>query len=175
MAGKAKKAAKKPVSEEQKGLLEEEVDLGIESLFAVVHLLMKEDRRWRLKLKIKTILPKSYYNYGVRLLVDEEPFERRIEHIEEKIADAKANPSLLDQLSNRRLNDYDDDIIKVRKELLDLKKRCPVMDFFATVNEVKYKDGDTVVEFNIPHDVIASLNEQRDMLTYYKVRLEPKF
>lgn len=165
MAKKTKKTAE--VAKPKKELLgdpKEHKDT-IESTVRLDEIKLK-DMRWLVKLRIGTLLPKSYHLYKVIMELDEKPYKDRIEDLEAQVKGTlfENDPAQVKQL--------DKSIADVRKQLSERQKECERMEFNATVEELKYKDSDTVVTVRVPDDIIEAFNRQKSRLSYYKINLE---
>lgn len=141
------------------------------SVFLVEGLTMKKDLLWRLKLTLKTTLPESFREYGVRLSLNEEPYETRIGDIERRKADVQAENQLFGAEKKKQLKGFDEQVAEVERELEEARADSPVIEFDATIEQLAYKDGDTVVVMMIPAAAISDLNDNRRKLSGYKVEL----
>jgi hypothetical protein len=97
---------------------EEKLGFIAQSVFLLEKIEMKKDFIWRLKLKMKTILPQSYREYDVKLTLNEEPYEVRIEDLEKKRYEVETDTQG-DMFEGRKtqLKNIDQEIKEVRKEL----------------------------------------------------------
>lgn len=125
-----------------------------------------KDLKWLCKLRIGTTLPKSYYLYKIIMELDEQPYLDRIADLEAQLKNTlfENDPAQIKQL--------DKNVAEVRKTLAERQKECEVMKFNATVEELKYKDRDTVIVCRVPDDIIEAFNRQKSRLSYYKITLE---
>lgn len=123
--------------------------------------------RWRGKFNVETILPRTYHRYRMVLNFDEAPYLERIQDMEDSFGAGlfKNDPKQVKQ-HNKAVGDLRDDMLR-------LKNDCETMDFWATVEELKYKDTDTILTVRIPDDVIEAINRQKSRLSLYKVELVP--
>ncbi len=138
----------------------------IESDFTLEKLELK-GIRWFAKFKIEQTLPKSFHTYRMICELDEAPFLERIEDLKSQLKDSlfEDDPKAKEQVQKQ--------VLSVEKELNNRKDECEYIDFAATVEELKYKDSDTILLVRIPDDVIEAFNRQKSRIGYYKMILEP--
>lgn len=148
--------------------LVDEGQLTITSKLDLLEIKLKA-RHWLVKLAVDNILPRSYYKYRITLDVDETPYIERIEDIEQALKDSLF---AADKVSKK---EADKKITEIRNQLDDLKKQCERIEFLATVEELKYKDGDTILVVRVPDDVIEPFNRQKSRFDYYCISLEPLY
>lgn len=123
----------------------------IESRIEVEQITLK-NKRWKAHLVIGTILPRSYHQYNIDLDLDEQPYLDRIADIEKDLNDSLfAEEKVSKKQSHEKIN-------KIKKELEEMRKVCERIQFVAVVEEIKYRDGDTLLACRIPDDVIEPLN-----------------
>lgn len=172
-----KHSTKKVVVKETKNLLDDlsEVSLAITARFSIIEISMKNDWRWKVKMSIHEILPKTHHDYKVKLEFDDRPFLKTIESLDKDIAELAYNPSLLPSVDAKSLNELEMKKDKVKIEMETLKKDCPTIDFVTQTEEIKYKDGDTSLLFRVIDSVIQPLNEQKHRLNNYRAVLEPVY
>ncbi len=162
----------------RKGFLDDidaEKELTISAKFGLSSILLKDDHRWRMKLVVWKILPKAYHDYTIKFLVDEEPFEKRIKSVEDKIELVRKEGSLFPENDNREIRNLHGLITDINLELKKLKQQCDVIEFVSEIEEIKYKDGNTHVVMKIPDVVIEPLNQAKLLIGNYKVELLPLF
>lgn len=140
-------------------------------IFLLEELRMKKDKFWRLKLTLKTQLPESFREYGVRLSLNEEPYNIRIEDLNKRYDQVEAENQLFGEAKKKQLKQIKDQIADVEKEMEEAWDATPDIEFDATIEALQYKDGDTVVVMMIPAPAVVKLNEQRSRLGDYKVEL----
>lgn len=128
---------------------------------------------WILKLNIDQILSRSYYKYNLRLSINEEPFNRRINDAENKISEINTEAHLPGMENKQEIKELQDRIKTIKNELNQLIKQTDVMEFMADVLTLKYSGVATVIEFKIPADTINLLNKNRFFFSQYKIELEP--
>lgn len=160
---KKKKAANRG---ELLNLKDAEKSLIIETTIQLEELKLK-DKRWTAKLKLRTTLPRSYHNYKIFLDLDEKPYLDRISDLEKSL-----DESLFKELKTSR-RAVGKQIGDIRNELETMRKDCPHIEFMATVDQLVYKDGDTIMTCRIPDDIIEPLNKQKYRLEAYKIALDP--
>ena len=154
---------------EKPGLLDDpDVTSTIESKIEVESITLK-NKRWRAKLIINTILPRSYHLYSITLEVDEAPYLKRIEDLQRGLDESLFKE---ERVSKKKTIES---INNINKELAQMKKDCETIKFGATVEEIKYRDGDTLLACRIPDDVIEPLNRQKYRMEAYKIGLTPIF
>lgn len=141
------------------------------SVFILEELKMKKDLLWRAKLTLKTQLPESFREYGVRLSLNEEPYETRISDIARRKADVTAENQLFGAEKKKQLKGFDEQVKEVERELEEARADSPVIEFDCTLEQLTYKDGDTVVVMMIPAAAIGEFNDNRRKLSGYKVEL----
>lgn len=148
-----------------------DVSLAIESPFSLDQLAMKKDLIWHFRISMHRTLPKMYYQFQATLLVNEEPFERKIKALNERME--KLQPGL-EGMDNGEKDEIKKEIKDLEDELEEIKDECPAFTFPVVVEEIKYKNRETLVTFRIPWETVAVINEQRENMVNYKVSLEPK-
>lgn len=157
-----------------KKAVEKEESLGFvaTSVFLLEELKMKKDFIWRMKLKMKTVLPQSYREYDVKLSLNEEPFNLRIEDLEKRRYEVETdNQGDMFEGKKTQLKNIDLEIKEVRKELETALKESAIIEFKATIEELKYKDADTIIVLQIPASTVKEINDSKYVLKTYKVEL----
>jgi hypothetical protein len=144
----------------------------IESALSVEELKMK-NLGWSMKLKIKKILPKSYHDFMVRFIFNEEPYETRIKQIEERMENNK-QPRLLKQIDREEMDDLKREIHDVERERAENKRQCITIEFLAQVEQLKYDGADTILSVRIPDNIIEPVNKVKMLFGFYKVELTPQ-
>jgi len=161
---------------ETKELLDmESPDLLISANFVLEEMKMKKDLQWRIKVNVKKILPRSYHYLNIDFIVDEEPFNRRVERLEDRVNDVGDKPQLFDKEQEKDVRSLNDQIASVRQEVRELKKQCEPISTTASIEELKYKDGNTVLTLRVPSDTVIDLNEKKLLLGNYRVEIEPHY
>jgi DNA repair exonuclease SbcCD ATPase subunit len=104
--------------------------------------------------------------------VNEEPFENRIADLERKEEELKSEKQLLEQVQKEQLAGIKDEIKEVESELAEMTELCPTIEFDGTIEELKYKDGNTIVILMFPYSTLDYINEKRLLLSeHYKIDL----
>lgn len=155
--------------------INESPDLLISANFLLEEMKMKKDMQWRIKLSVKKILPKSYHYLDIDFLVDEEPYNRRMERIEERMREVGNKPQLFDSEQKKDMKTLDGQMADVRNELRKLKDECETINTTASIEELKYKDGNTVLTLLVPSDTVIRLNENKLNLGHYRVNIQPNY
>ncbi len=174
MATKNKKAKVKQV----KDLLPSLEDVKLTSLaiiakFSIVEIKMKNDWRWKVKMLVHEILPKTHHDYAIKLEFDDEPYLHTIEQLQDEIAELKQKPTLLPDIDRKSTKDLQARIDKTQKEMDDMSALCPDIDFVTQTEEIKFIDGDTALLFKVLDSVVQPLNEQKFRLNQYRAVLDP--
>lgn len=174
MANKDKKK-KKGKAKELLDLNSPEADLTIVANFALDEVALKKSKglRWRIKLEIFKILPKTYHSYSIEMDVDEGEFDRRIQAIEEKIEKIRSEKSLFADRDDKEIRDLRELIVGVEKERDARIEECETIEFAGEIEELKYKDAHTHVLLIVPDNIIEELNKQKSRISYYKINLKP--
>ncbi len=141
------------------------------SPFVVEQLVMKKDLWWRLKLTLKTSLPETFRNYSLRLSLNEEPYNVRIEDVRKQQEKVQDEEQLFGDAKKKQLKNFDERVKEIEKEMKEAKANAPEIEFEATVESLAYKDGDTVVILSVPSSCVQAINEHRVNLRHYKVDL----
>jgi predicted DNA binding CopG/RHH family protein len=151
----------------KKGKEPEVSEIGtIESTLQLEALELKK-MRWVAKFNVEAILPRTYHRYRMVLEFDESPYLERIEDLEDSFNSGlfKNDPKMVKQ--------HNKSVGELRENMEAQRNDCETMDFWATVQELKYKDTDTRISVRIPDDVIEAINRQKTRLNLYKVKLVP--
>lgn len=146
-------------------LIDDDAPTGIVSTIRLDKIELK-DMRWLCKLRIGTLLPRSYHLYKILMELDEQPYTERIEDLE-----AQVKGSLFEN-EKSTVKSLDEMIARVRKELTERRKECETMKFNCSVEELKYSGSDTILIVRVPDDTIEAFNRQKTRLSYYKITLE---
>jgi hypothetical protein len=172
----SKKNKKEKIEVEIKtGLLDEEVSLAIVAKFSIVEIRMKNDWRWKVKMLVHEILPKTHHDYRVKLEFDDEPYLKTIAQLEDDAAKLARDKSLFPDVDKRSIKEIDDRIQNEKKQMEKMRSECPNIEFVTQTEEIKYKDGDTALIFKVLDTVIQPLNEQKYRLSEYRAVLDPIF
>lgn len=141
------------------------------SVFLVEHMTMKKDLIFRLKLTLKTVLPEAFREYTVVLSHNDEPYLMRVEDLRNRLAEVNKEVQLFPAEKKKQLKTIEQQIADVENELHDAQAECPDIEFEAAIEQLTYKDSDTVVVLTIPASVVADIAEKRIQLHNYKVEL----
>lgn len=164
------KAGKKG-AEEKKDLLDTDTAIVATAVFDLKKIEMKDDLAWRIKLELKTRLSQSFREYDVKFSINEEPFNVRIADLERKRSEVESESQLFDGNKKTQLKNIDDEIKEVENELKEMQENNPDIEFAGTIEELKYKDGNTIIVMLFPASSLAELNDKRRELGHYKVEL----
>lgn len=161
--------------ENSKNLLDdiEDVSLAIEAKFTISEIKMKSDWRWKVKMLIHKMLPKTHHDYNIKLIFDEEPYQMAIRQFEKEVGNLKDNPTLLPSVDKKEIKDMEKKMKKKFDEMKKARSECPDIEFTTQTEEIKYKDGDTSLLFKVLDTVIEPLNRQKYRLSEYKAILDP--
>ena len=175
---KNKKGAQSKNTKKPKELLDlnsPEADLTIVANFALEEIALKRSKglRWRMKLEIFKILPKTYHTYSVEMDVDEGEFDNRIQAVEDKIEKIRTEKSLFADRDDKEIRNMRELIVGIEKERDERIKECDVISFAAEIEEIKYKDAHTHVLIMVPDQIIEQMNKQKARMSWYKINLKP--
>jgi hypothetical protein len=146
----------------------------IEGKFAIEQIEMNKGLQWKIKMKVSKILPKSYHDYTIKMTLDEEIYKIRIASYEQEQKElGRGQIMLLPEMIEARKGELHDKIVDERKALEEMRGKCKKIEFVAEVRELKYKDGDTIINLRIPDDIVQPLNEQKFLFAHYKIELIP--
>lgn len=164
-----------PSGEVRVSLIDDEASLAITAKFTIVEIRMKQDWRWKVKMLVHEILPKTHHDYSIKLTFDDRPYLKTISQLEREISDLGSNPSLLPDVDKRSLKELDEKLAKAKKEMEDMRAACHDIAFVTQTEEIKYKDGDTALLFKVLDSVVQPLNDQKYRLGEYVAILDPIF
>lgn len=152
-----------------------EADLTIVANFALEEIALKKSKglRWRMKLEIFKILPKTYHSYSIDMDVDEEEFDNRIMAVEDKIDKVSSERSLFPDRDDKDIRNMRELIIGIDKERDQRIEECDVISFAAEIEEIKYKNAHTHVLIIVPDKIIEQMNAQKSRISWYKINLKP--
>lgn len=165
---------KKKAKVEKKELLDLKDPMTIESTFMLEQVQLK-GMIWSARIIVKDILARNYHKYSIKILFNEKPYMDRITRLEEKLSNTKRSKKLFKDMEQDDIDEVNDEIADIKKDMNDIKKQCLTIEFLATVEQIKYKNGNTIVVLRIPDDVIEPINKAKTMFQYYKVELTPVF
>ena len=157
---KATRKKKDLIDSDESGSIDTKIDLNK---------IMLKELQWMMTLKVRTILPRAYHLYTIRLKYDEGPLDRRIAHLEEQMSGSlfKGNPA--------EEKKHDKLVADLRIQKQKEKQECESIEFGVRVEKLAYKDGNTVIDVLVPDDVIEAFNRQKHRLNMYAVTLIPEF
>lgn len=173
---KVSKSQTRRVSVQKKELLDLDSKIIASAVFVFKELKLKDDQAWYLKLLLKTQLPQSFKEYQVKFSLNEEPFENRIADLKRKQDDVKADKQEdlfpTEGAKKTQIKNIADEIKEVEQELEELRAQTPEIEFDASIEELKYIDGDTRVVLMIDSTIVSKINEVKGLLDrHYKVEL----
>lgn len=145
----------------------------IKAGFRVEEIRMKKDLYWHLKIAVAQILPKSYYHYSVKMLFDEQPSKIQLEAANLKLAELKRKKSLFKDLDEEAIEKARDEVKRIEDYIKEMREKCVIIEFLATVEELKYSGSDTNLVVMMPDNVIDALNKMKSLLTFYCIELKP--
>jgi hypothetical protein len=162
-----------PKAKKEKKVAEKKIDeLVISTGFELKQLMLK-DQTWTAQILVKKILPKTFHDYGIKMIFDEKPYADRIERVKEQVANAKKEQKLFKEMSKADIDELEGDIKAIEKEKAEMKRQCLTIEFSAVVEQLKYDGGDTKLAIRLPDNVIEPLNKAKLTMNYYKIELEP--
>lgn len=144
----------------------------ITSSLSVSELKMK-DLMWSMKLIVHYIMPKSYHDFIVRFIFNEEPFLNNIAELEMKLGGSK-NMRLFKDMDRDEIEDARETIDEIKADMAKKKKECVTIEFLGEVTNIKYSAGDTILDLRIPDHIINPVNNVKTMFGYYTLELQPK-
>jgi hypothetical protein len=132
--------------------------------------------QWQAKMSVTKILPKSYHDYKVVILLDESPYLKAIADYElERRQLGHGQQTLLPEMMEARKTELHDKIVEERQFLEKKRDECKKIEFIGEVKELKYKDGDTSLLMRLPDNVIEEINQMKFLFVNYKIELTPKY
>ena len=165
-------------SEERRKEIQKKGDQEIiaTSIFQFKELKLKDDLCWYLKLLLKIRLPQAYREYTVKISLNEAPFEMRIQDLEKKKEEIKADkqselfPS--ESAKKVQLKNIDEEIKNIQEELKEALEQSSVIEFEGSLEKLEYKDSDTLIVTYIPYEVVEPINKiKSDLTRHYKIEL----
>jgi len=146
--------------------MDDEEVLSIKSKLDLREIKLK-DLSWFIKLNVKDILPRAYHRYKMRFELDTAPYIERIEEVENQLNDSlfASDPGQVRETNKK--------VAEMRAQLDELQKECETIEFTARVEEIKYKDGGTLLLIIAPDDVIEAFNRQKMRFDKYLLVLNP--
>lgn len=132
--------------------------------------------QWQAKMSVTKILPKSYYDYKVKMILDESPYQKTIADLElERKQLGHGQQTLLPDMMEARKTELHDLIVEERQRLEEMRDKCKKIEYMGEVKELKYKDGDTILLMRLPDNVIEELNQAKMLFNFYKIELTPQY
>lgn len=165
-----KDTKKKKVESKPKELLtpEELENVGkIESTLSLDTIQLKR-LKWQCKIWVKTTLPKTYRSYRIELSLDEDPYIKRIDDLETDFSNS------LFASDKASIKAHNQKISEIRTKLDQLRNDTEKIEFVSLVEELKYKDAETILLITLPDDVIEAFNRQKARFDLYKIVLIPR-
>lgn len=156
---------------QKKELLNTEDILTIESLFQFEKLELKKGSHWTLKLALKTQLPEAYREYKLRFSLNEKPYEAELEQLEKRKYEIETEPQLFEGNKKQAVRDVEGQMKDVEKDLENAREVYEDIECHCAIEQLAYKDSDTVVVFVIPAETVDALNKHRNDFVNYKVEL----
>lgn len=133
--------------------------------FDLQQLVMKNDR-WEMHTLIYKTLSVISKSYDLTLVVNTAPTDEKIELALQRLSRGQRT---IDGSSPSQ--DEYDALLNAKQELID---NCPDISMFATVLKSQYVMGETKIVFWIPAEVIGKLNDRREWMEHYKIKMAPK-
>lgn len=171
----AKNKAKKVSKKKTEGILDKVKlpDNTIRAGFSLYTLKLDKTLKWTMELLIAKILPKSYKSYSGKMVFNEQPYFDRMASVEKEIRDIEADAQLFRDMQSGEVEVKNKQLVMIQNEMADKKKECPEIEIYFEVEEIKYKNNQTLLKVGIPDTVIAQLNEKKFFFSYYQVELKP--
>lgn len=124
--------------------------------------------KWQCKIWVKCTLPKTYRSYKIELSLDESPYIKRIDDLESEFSGS------LFSTDKASVKAHNQKIAEIRQKLDQLRNDTEKIEFVSLVEELKYKDAETVLLITLPDDVIEAFNRQKSRFDLYKIVLIPR-
>lgn len=162
--------------EKKKGILDKvaastnEID-AIKTSCTIKQLTLKDDR-WKLDLEVHTILSKSFYRYNVQLVFDEDRYMRDVRSMQEEITKLEEEAALIK--AKERIKELEMNIQGTKAEMEEMESKCPKIEFFGTVDSLKYPRGSSRLTLMIADNIINLLNQTKSWFSYYRLELRPQ-
>jgi len=144
------------------------------SVFLFDSLKMDKSLYWDLKIAMKTILPEGFREYTVKLSLNEEPFNMRIEDLQNRLAVIKDQKQLFSAEQKKEMSDIEDQIEEVKDEMKEMLEITPAIEFETVITKIEWKNGDTIFTMNLPAEQVNEFNDNRSKLSTYKIELYRK-
>ena len=141
------------------------------ALFVFKELKLKDDLAWRIKLVVKEQLPQTFREYSAAFSFDEGPYDTKVSDLEKRKEAIRVEDTLFPDQIEEQIRACDLSIGDIQRDMEKARKDVPTMEFDAIVEQLAYKDGDTVLVMIVSADVVAQLNTNRHILKHYKIEL----
>lgn len=158
-------------SKAKKELLDINASIVATSVFLFDTMKLDKFLEWTLKITLKTQLPQSFRDYKVKLSLNEEPYEMKIQDLENRLAGIESENQLFEGNKKDQIKNIREEIKEIEQNLKDDLEHTPVIEFDGIIQKLEYKNGDTIITLWIPADVSSKINEVRSILKTYKVDL----
>ena len=159
---------------EKKELINLDEAATIESPFQFEQLAIKKNEGWRIKLTIKTRLPNVFNDYGIAFVYDDTADLAEIADLEKRLAEIEDDAQLFEDEKAKDVSSLKKQIASANEEMDKRREKYGEVEGHASVLSMKYKLGDTVVEFIIDRDCVDELAAKmmgHGSLGHYKVSL----
>ena len=151
----------------------QDLSLVERSKFKFKKLEMKDSYDWHMVIEVKQILPKTYHWLSLSFYLDEYPYEKRIDEIEREMTELENNPSLLPSEDKKAVTSFNKAITKINNELRKAQNECNSFDMLVDVEQLKYKDGDTILTVRLHDtDVAMTVGRQAHRFREYLLNIE---
>lgn len=132
--------------------------------FSLESLVMQKGT-WEMRTKINHILDLINREYRITLVLNLLPFDEAIEAARERMR----SHGQLEIDGTIPSEDEYNSLIRQREEIIRI---CEDISLNGTVIKSKYADGKTFIDFLISPEIINILNDHRDYLENYNIKLE---
>ena len=143
------------------------IDIVKRCKFKLDKLSMQSNGFWTMKLIIQEQIPKVHRNYQLIFTVDLDGVDRQIIDIKKAIAHEENDQQLLPDIQVADIAEMKKQKKRFEDQRKMLTKTYQDIVFSASVKELKYKDSNTDVLFDIPADIIDVFNEHRYAMDNY--------
>lgn len=133
--------------------------------FDLLQLVMKNDR-WEMHTLIYKVLSAVNKSYDLTLTVNTARIDADIELALGRLSRGQRTI----EGKSESQEEYDR-LLDAKQELIE---NCPDITMFATVLKSAYSNGETKVVFWIPAEIISKLNDRREWMEHYKIKMAPK-
>lgn len=171
-----KKIVKRPATKAKTTILDKiKVDNVIRAKFNITNLQMDKSLRWQMRLAVQRRLSKSYSDYRMEMVFDDEPFKKQIDDIERKIQElqSEADGQLFKDNARTDINFQKERIAAIMDDRDAKQRECRKIETYAEVANLKYSRGWSILTVYIPDLVIPDINDRKSWFTYYRLELTP--